>query len=83
MGSNRKERLRACVCVHPQVSVHCTEIEPGGLALEPGIHDVLYQDQLSLPLLDLLLKWLNERRPSHCLCLNDVVIQQDLYIIHC
>ena len=60
-----------------------TKIEPGGLALEPGIQDVLDENQRFLPHLNLLLKWFDEGGAPHRLGLNNVVIKQYLDLIHC
>lgn len=51
--------------------------------LEPVVHDVLYQDELLLPLFDLHFKGLDEGGAPHGLCLDNVVIQEDLNVIHC
>ena len=50
--------------------------------LEPVVHDVLYQDELLLPLFDLHFKGLDEGGAPHGLCLDNVVIQEDLNVIH-
>ena len=71
-----EEYIALCVYVStPAACAICTEIQPRGLALQPGIHNVLDQYQLLLPVLDLFLKWFDERGAPHRLCLNDMVIQ--------
>ena len=54
------------------------QVEPDALDFEPLIHDFLQQQEPGLPLADLLLEGLDVRRPSHCLGLDDVIVQKNL-----
>ena len=58
-----------------------TQVKPRGLTLEPRIEDVLNEHQLLLPRFDLHLEGLDEGGAPHCLCLDDVVVQQELDVI--
>jgi len=49
--------------------------------LEPVIQDVLHRHQFIFPFVHLDLERLNERRAFHCLGLDDVIVEKELYVV--
>jgi len=64
------------------VKLCLTKVQPGCLALQPSIQDVLHENKLLLPGLDISFEWLDEGGASHRLCFDNVVIKQHLDVIN-